>query len=320
MALPARTALLLLALPLAAIACAEEDPLDGGPNGGTTCLTPATLLGQPCTQDFHCARGASCFSAACRTQATDGGSCETTADCADGLYCSCSRSTCKFKTGTCHKPATLQIDDACAHHKSCKSGICNAYQGNTCQDPAEAGKGCADHDQCKTGLVCHKKEQRCRLPLADGQACTERWECEDPLVCKTVQGQLVCAKAHGVRYGNCGTTHQERAETCGGKLVCIPVLGYCDLPGADGGTCGGPHSCETGLVCNGGYSTPKCQKPSVRAEGEPCTGEVGDQDMDCAAGLLCVNKRCTAPGSQAEGKDCQITAECAAPFKCPVSE
>lgn len=321
MAHPKPPILSLLMLSIAVLACAEEDPLDGGPAAGARCLLPATLIGQPCTQDFHCQRGASCFASACRTEAADAGACETTADCADGLYCNCSRATCKFKTGTCHKPGTLQTGDACSHHKSCKSGICNTYQGDTCQDPAEEGKGCADHDQCKAGLVCSKKEQKCRTPFPEGQACTERWECQKELDCQKKQGQMVCAKTIGKRFTGCLTNnHQVLAGVCGGDFVCNLARGYCDLPAADGEACSGPRTCATGLVCNLGYSPPKCQAKSVRVSGEPCSGEAGDRDDDCQAGLLCINKTCSQPSVQDKGELCRITAECSVPYKCPVEE
>jgi hypothetical protein len=55
-----------------------------------------------------------------------------------------------------------------------------------------------------------------------------------------------------------------------------------------GGLLNGSYSCNRGLVCNTGRSSPTCESPNANAVGGPC-----GEDNNCKAGLWCNLKVCT---------------------------
>jgi len=243
------------------------------------------------------------------------------ADCADGLYCSCSAATCApGKTGTCHQAGALKADEACAHDRSCDSGICNEAAGWICRPAGEAAAPCVAHDECGAGLICHKAKKECRPALPKGSDCTERWECADGMVCMLKGSKNICGMAYGSHGFQCTQSARRLREACGGKLVCNQGKGTCDFPADEGGVCGGIGSCKDGLVCNTGTVPGKCAKAASRDVGEPCSGKLADEEKDCKAGLICVNKKCSPPGSLTKGEVCRANVECGAPYKCTVLE
>lgn len=122
-------------------------------------------VGDECSGDHECREMLNCVSRTCqpRGEVGEGGYCELTADCVEGLYCAHGRS--------CAQPGATAEGGSCATTADCEAGlVCVlAGLGAQCQVAGEndIGEPCDSVTDCLAGLTCP-------LPL-DGPA-----ECAAP--------------------------------------------------------------------------------------------------------------------------------------------
>ena len=111
-------------------------------------------VGEMCTQPTDCRAGLGCTAGVCtpRHSGIMGSSCELTADCGTGLYCSTAR--------TCQMGGTGASGASCQSAADCRVGlICFAFGfGGVCQAPTpgtgDIGAQCMTNNQCLPGLSC----------------------------------------------------------------------------------------------------------------------------------------------------------------------
>jgi hypothetical protein len=86
-----------------------------------------------------------------------------------------------------------------------------------------------------------------------------------------------------------------RAIGAGAALVsALFAPAACSSTGEAGHSCtppgfpSGGETCDNGLVCNGGESTPTCEEPNTHPVGDPCGA-----DDNCKTGLWCDHEVCS---------------------------
>jgi hypothetical protein len=100
-----------------------------------------------------------------------------------------------------------------------------------------------------------------------------------------------------------------------GSVMSLLIWAYGGQGSADrpcklsGGLLSGGYTCDDGLVCNEGESTPTCEQPDIHAAGEPCSA-----DDNCRVGLWCDGKACAEP--LGEGAACSNRSGCGAGLHC----
>jgi hypothetical protein len=101
-----------------------------------------------------------------------------------------------------------------------------------------------------------------------------------------------------------------------GGLTTLLLCAACSSQGDAGQGCvysgsllSGSYSCNGGLVCNTGRSSPTCESPSANAVGGPC-----GQDNNCKAGLWCNLKACA--DLIGLGQPCPSGVGCASGLNC----
>ncbi|NOY90083.1 MAG: hypothetical protein GXP55_02655 [Deltaproteobacteria bacterium] len=127
-------------------------------------------VGDACTASTPCRVGLSCQDAICGpTHSTgEGGACELTGDCVDGLYCGADR--------TCSAAGDALEGEGCGNVADCATGlVCRiAGLGGACAPGggADIGASCETSDDCVAGLTCARDRvvgsNACLSPPAAG--------------------------------------------------------------------------------------------------------------------------------------------------------
>lgn len=173
------------------------------------------------------------------------------------------------------------LDAGCLDGLYCHGGSCEP-QVSQCQ-ACDLDAACAD-GACRDG-VCR------RANVGEGSPCSGR-SCDGELVCRCPDGAALLPNG---------------APACPRSTGGTPgTVGVCARPGADGAPCVNDWECARGLTCR---STGTCGAPGGAEAScrnvSATSGTPGDSDApsvtyspDCAAGLTCVDGRCTArPGT-----------------------
>jgi hypothetical protein len=174
----------------------------------------------------------------------------------------------------------LCLDDA-----DCESGVCG---DGTCQEPT-CDDGVQNGDETDVdcgGEVC--------APCGDGLACLEHGDCVSGYCEDGVCQEPACDDQ--VHNGD------ETDLDCGGP--------ECD-PCADGLMCGEAGDCQSGVCADGICQEPTCDDEVLNGGetdvdcggscGECAIGQGCELDVDCAAGIFCVEALCTPFGSGKDG-------------------
>lgn len=276
------------------------------------------------------------------------GDCYYDKECAQGHYCSASRSTCPGKCLPFAQTGSSCVDAACDPKQAeCQNNICVplAKAGEPCEniscldglecdsstDPARCvlpgaeGSGCASNDQCQPGLRC--LQQKCTGPAKASETCVfEEFEeffmaCETGYYCDAdilhQQHQGACQPKKG-QGESCILFYE-----CKPEFYCIGITvspggqltpGRCQPPVTEGGTCnaslgeGYIPECRYDLWCN--PQTQKCE--TLPGEGGVCT----DDDMPPCKNddLYCETSSGTKVGvcraKKADNQPCQDDEEC----------
>jgi len=169
--------------------------------------------------------------------------------CADAFYCSLPAGQ---GTGTCRRAG--RETEPCPEPTlpSCAAGLtCNrAFTPPACTPPIAQGMDCTNAD-CVSGLICLVKAAgppTCEHRRLDGEGCLNAYDqCEDGLAC--------------LPYAD------------------VPEGGVCASPVPAGNVCDDAGDCQSGLMCNAGFSPARCEPLSE--VGQPC-GSVQDcKTLNC---------------------------------------
>lgn len=160
-------------------------------------------------------------------QIAEGGRCQSSLSCADGLYC---LGLSVGPTGVCAKPVKVGARCESAHdnlagilnlnglseHRSC-DGRCERGQ---CLAAGAAGASCQHSGQCQESLQCVQGQCQSAAPAAPGDQCDASHFCEFGSVCRDGHCQFrkpagascqtglecaafACTKAEGAESGTC---------------------------------------------------------------------------------------------------------------------
>ncbi|MFW6052104.1 MAG: hypothetical protein ACODAU_13080 [Myxococcota bacterium] len=137
-----------LALPAVVVGCAgcglfdDDDPSGDGVGGYMA----------PCDEPRDCREGLVCMGGQCLPGGTqlEGGACELTGDCVDGLYCNANR--------VCAPAGEALTGERCATTGDCARGLVCTLQGffARCLEPGDGdiGESCGADLDCLAGLSC----------------------------------------------------------------------------------------------------------------------------------------------------------------------
>lgn len=140
-------------------------------------------IGAPCDRLSHqseCVAGATCQDGVCaplRGPGARGERCGTRGDCARGLYCRESDTTCQIPTLVgCGADCSDSAGSVCA-----AGTHCSVLAPYTCELDAREGASCKQ-STCADGLFC--AEDVCRRSLELGERCTDLAACRPGLECR----------------------------------------------------------------------------------------------------------------------------------------
>lgn len=241
-------------------------------------------------------------------QVPDGESCQWSAECRDGAYCSALAASCGgvCRRGTPDVPVTGF--DACPRD--------TVFAGGMCMKPGGAGAPCGYENGfplgfCRQGLWCDNAGSTpgtCKPVSTEGQACDSYAgpQCGWSLFCRNGR----CQKAKGENE-SCTPPGTGRFGTleCRDELFCDGDLGQpgtCHRKLAVGGACRSNIECEDGMDCPGARPQDgvrgTCQ-PAPR-QGEPCG------TRPCAPGLVCSSTTYTCVATVRLGEPCADNDAC----------
>lgn len=169
----------LLAAPVAMVACFDEGSAEGVGSGGSGGVPAGGGVGETCSGAKPCRPGLACESGSCALghSQPQGAPCVIGGECQDGLQCS---------GGTCQPAGNGGDGDSCSSDLDCKSGFKCVLSGFAAQCAAEGsgdvGAACATAADCFSGLACTNK--KCATPAPGvpsfGANLWEGVKCESP--------------------------------------------------------------------------------------------------------------------------------------------
>lgn len=202
-----------------------------------------------------------------------GSSCNSTADCADGLTC--------IVTNAC--PAGV----ACANKTCQPSNFDLTGTGKRCHiSECTAKKDCCGDKPLQAPAKCANRENICSKPTLPG--------CTTGLTC--VQGSTTCGE--GTCTGKC--TYDAKACTVAADCpanTCDPVTQLCALTQVD---CSATACTTYSNVCQ---STCVCTNPDYNPSASICT----DPDCEDICGFTCRDDRCVVDDSCLSDTECAAT-------------
>ncbi len=259
--------------------------------------------GQVCDAPWECQTGLICRTGKCRQPSGPGDWCESWWSplpvCGKGLICDESSTL-----SVCVAPPALGGD--CSAWQPCGWGL--VCDGGVCLRPAKDGEVCTKARATCTGLdrACLPAAagvERC-VPLPDvGEPCAPKtWATSEGRRC---QVDLYCNPTHSVCQKQTG-----RGQPCGAEAECAfgtdCIAGQCVEGRAVGDPCDpdASWSCDLATWCNQG----KC---AAKLGGG---GACGNTPEACAAGLVCLQGKCTIGASL--NSPCVVNADCALGLVC----
>jgi len=181
--------------------CAANRKCAARPGHGQPC-------GTGCAHEFYCA------SNICQPRLPEGGSCSSTSQCQDKLFCDTSQA---MPVCTAPQPAGAAcVNDVACESKTCIPGTCAGPSPSTCYADTDCSGRCADDGSfcstaanCATG-TCQLSGFSCSTPTSCGTGDT----CVFPVQCLQGDclGDPVCSDSHVV------------VDYCTGALSNIPGL------------------------------------------------------------------------------------------------
>jgi hypothetical protein len=226
-------------------------------------------------------------------QLKQGDACDSSGECAAGLYCSKQGNRCP---GTCTAYATSGQSCAgtvqCDANSMCVNNVCepNGSSGSPCKTDTDCGPIiiCIGGPCNDLNLWCDKTSQTCKPGVAPGAACgvtpTGNVQCEMDAWCDAFPGgQGMCRSSGGAGAPCSDAGGCQKGLHCVGYKPFAPgaTLGTCSPPAPAGGSCTFDTDCASGLVCPSNV----CSQPVA-------AGGMCNKDSDCQKGLICPSHTC----------------------------
>lgn len=228
------------------VECVKEDycalTLTGSMCSGTCTLRVAE--GGTADSSAQCAKDLVLYQGKCVAKLAEGAPCANTlpaCDSSKGLYCNGEL--------RCAKPQDVgqscDMNSRCGPFYTCIAGQCaKALDVDaSCAGPANSVGGTL----CKIDLYCESGAKVCKAPGGQGATCTSDSACNDP---------FVCSKAVLAASGTCqprATENQSCAETdCDSATYCALLTNVCTKRIAVGQPCGLGQQCVANSFCSGG--------------------------------------------------------------------
>ncbi len=269
--------------------------------------------------------------------------CDTTGECASGMYCDQCSKTCKASRNVCD-PCT--IDDECAGAEN--GSICIPYDkgGTFCGQACLGDAGCPKAFTCKAvagsaSMQCVPKNGSC----APGSGlCKTDAACPFQFICNPDYGACVkgctddlsCPQPEGAptvcSLGHCVTP-------CTGDPDCAPistdakcVAQHCKIPGgcltsAECDTSAKPHCLLTTHMCVAGcVDDGECHDAGLKCVNGQCAVKGCTMNFECSFGLVCNagTGQCETPTlpycGKCDDQDQNVTACGGKPAICQASQ
>lgn len=288
----------------------------GGGCVGTDCPSEPVPLAPSCDDGVRNGdeTGDDC-GGSCPARCSNGGGCQSDADCGGGLFCASSSECANVSCNDSEQNGTESAVDcggdcpgcpdgtACNTDADCSSRVCGA--AGSCAVPS-----CGDGAQngSETGVDCGGS---CPLGCEDGTTCSDDDDCSSQ-VCGAAgcgPGPLLCCQAascdDGVRNGtepvtDCGAAP---CELCPVGSPCLDNA-QCQNGACVGGVCANPASCTDGVQngtessadCGGGC--PRC--PDLRT----CREDADCNNNNCDVFGFCISCGDNVVNGTETGVDC----------------
>jgi hypothetical protein len=242
--------------------------------------------GDACANNEQCAEGVCNLDGACGACAAPTALCTAPEDCAVGLYCNFSTSSCT-PPGATGSPCSF--DAACADNGVC---VIDDEGDGSCVAPAADGSSCAVTPCARTSRCSFNNV--CRPLAAEGDACSGECaaglQCIDGTCLVYVQGNVVADPCTAADIQSCGGS--QRGLFCAVTGLCeqvaVVAIGQaCDDTTAfcAGSIFGGVSSCASGTCV------------ATAANGEGC-GQAFEGMLPCDLSGFCVDNFCQPRGDE----------------------
>ena len=291
------------------LTCYKEDPSDGS---GTCELSK---LGESCDSSHHCLAPLFCGGGTCIGHvAVSGEQCNSgwgINPCEDPMQCVCpTGQACRCWEGVKGDPCS---QGTCQAGLNCIAATGGDKQSTTprCVEGA-LGDPCYYDIQCLDDLVCKQTSlgHICIQQIPEYSPCdTEpvlEW-CANPLVCNTGYQPPIC-----VAPGDEGALCTLNSD-CQPNYRCLEGINEC-WAGLPGDPCGSPGDCVGGSLCLQVENNWRCVQHLL--EGDTCLPD--STNIICGPGLLCNEgfspPRCATPGQ--DKNTCGSDTDCAPGYFC----